>query len=85
MPTTRFEEATPVQNQHLMDMLMELSPDEISKFRRLLHQVNAIKRNGEKKSAPVEYRHIDPNDGGPTWDLGFVEQFDRLSCYEDVE
>jgi len=70
------------QSQELLQMLLSFSVEEIANLRRLLVKAENLKLNGNEDIKPR--RFIDPDDGGPVWALGFIDEFDRASCYEDT-
>ena len=73
--------------QQLLDMLLQFSPAELGNLRRLLQAAERQRRNGnhESQSMNTPRRFIDAEDNGPVWELGFVDTFDRVSCYERSE
>jgi hypothetical protein len=89
MQTTIDPKAAP--SHELVQILLSLSTEEIAKLRRLLYYAERLKHNGHEDSQanPEEVsqhprRFIDPDDGGPVWELDFIDEFDRASCYEDT-
>lgn len=74
------------QGQELLQMIMNLSAEEIANLQRLLHKAVMLKRyrDEENTSSQRPRRFIDPDDGGPVWELDFIDEFDRASCYEDT-
>ncbi|MCI0694155.1 hypothetical protein L0337_19375 [candidate division KSB1 bacterium] len=78
------------QSHELLQILLDLSTEEIAKLQRLLYYAKRLKHNGHEDSqaTPNEVsqrprRFIDPDDGGPVWELDLIDEFDRESCYED--
>jgi hypothetical protein len=86
MTTQATIDTKAAQSQELMQMIMNLSAEEIANLQRLLHKAVMLKRDEdeENKSSQRPRRFIDPDDGGPVWELGFIDEFDRASCYEDT-
>ena len=91
MPGQTTIDANADQHHELLQVLLNLSSEEIAKLQRLLYYAERLKHNGHEDSqtTPAEVsqrprRFIDPDDGGPVWELGFMDEFDRVSCYEDT-
>jgi len=86
MSTSATVDAKAAQSQELVQMILSLSVEEIANLRRLLDKAERLKFNGSEGSqAPQQPRRfIDPDDGGPVWELDLIDEFDRASCYEDT-
>ena len=86
MPTTARMRTKTAQSQELMQMLLNLSSEEVANLQRLLHQVERLKSSKPKQNKKTQrpQRFIDPKDKAPVWDLGFVDEFDRATCYENT-
>jgi hypothetical protein len=91
MSTQATIDTKAAQSQELLQMILALSAAEISNLRRLLYYAERLKHNGHEDSQATTQeasqrprRFIDPDDGGPVWELGFIDEFDRASCYEDT-
>jgi hypothetical protein len=86
MPTTAQMRNKAAQSQELMQMLLNLSLEEVANLQRLLHQVQRLKSSAPKQNRKTQrqQRFIDPQDNAPVWDLGFVDEFDRATCYENT-
>jgi len=82
MSTLATIDAKAAPSQELLQMIINLSLEEIVNFRRLLDQAEHLKLNGNAGIKPR--RFIDPDDGGPVWELDLIDDFDRASCYEDT-
>lgn len=87
MSTQALIDSKAAQSQELLQMIMNLSAEEIANLRRLLNKAEMLKRNGgeNSKSSQRPRRFIDPEDGRPVWELDLIDEFDRESCYEDFE
>jgi hypothetical protein len=90
MPVQTTIDANAAQRHELLQILLNLSTEEIAKLRRLLYYAERLKHNGhEDNQATPEAaslrprRFIDPDDGGPVWELDLIDEFDRESCYEE--
>jgi len=83
MSTLATIDAKAAPSQELLQMILNLSLEEIANLRRLLDQAEQLKLNGKEGIKPR--RFIDPDDGGPVWEFGFIDEFDRASCYEVIE
>lgn len=91
MSTQTTIDSKAAQSQELLQILLNFSTEEIAKLRRLLYYAEKLKHNGheDNQATPEEVsqrpcRFIDPDDGGPVWELDFIDEFDRASCYEDT-
>jgi hypothetical protein len=91
MSTQTAIDTKAAQSQELLQIILNLSTEEIDNLLRLLYQAARLKRNGraDSKAAPAgvfqhQRRFIDPEDGGPVWELDLVDEFDRASCYENT-
>lgn len=86
MSTQAIIDTKAAQSQEVLQLLLSFSADEIANLRRLLYHAERLKRNGheEGKEPQRPRRFIDPDDGGPVWELGFIDEFDRWSCYENT-
>lgn len=86
MSTPALIDHKAAQSQELLQILLSFSVAEIANLRRLLSKAEALKLDdhagSEKPQRPR--RFIDPDDGGPVWELGFIGEFDRWSCYENT-
>jgi len=82
MSTLATIDAKAAPSQELLQMIINLSLEEIANLRRLLDKAEHLKLNGNEGIKPR--RFIDPDDGGPVWELGFIDEFDRWSCYENT-
>ncbi len=87
LQTSTHSQAVENERGQLMEMLLHFSPIELTNLRRLLQKAEQIKRNGshDMKLPQRKRRFVDAEDGGPVWELGFAEVFDRASCYERIE
>ncbi len=85
--TSAHTQAAESEHGQLMEMLLHFSPMELTNLRRVLQKAEQIKRNGshDLKSSRRQRRFVEAEDGGPVWELGFAEVFDRASCYERIE
>lgn len=82
MSTLATIDAKAAPSQELLQMIVNLSFEEIANLRRLLDKAEHLKLNGKEGVKPR--RFIDLDDGGPVWEFDFVDEFDRASCYEDT-
>jgi hypothetical protein len=86
MSTTSLLNTNAAQSQELMQLLLHLSSDEVANLQRLLHHVQRLRSSvpNQRNSTQAQQRSIEPEDNAPVWDLGFVDEFDRMSCYENM-
>ncbi len=87
MPTQATIDTKAAQSQELLQMILDLSIEEIVNLRRLFDKAERLKLNGtdNKRDSLQPRRFIDPEDGRPVWELDLIDEFDRESCYEDFE
>lgn len=51
---------------------------------QMTQAVEEVSRGKRNKKTQRQRRFIDPKDKAPAWDLGFVDEFDRATCYENT-